>query len=185
MEKFKEKFKLYIALIWIAASICSLFVSIVYYQPPESSEKTVYALQDMLDGDRFSREVLSQYTAPVRLNVGNWALVLLCVLAVAAILSALIGIVIMTKQRPVLWPFVMTLIGVIGTAIPAIAVFTAVCLSGSLFRGTITPGFYPIVTPIAMIFCLIIILSERKRIKRAAALVKSSGGLIRPAGDLS
>lgn len=180
MSKIKENGKLLIAILWVAASILSLFVSIASYRRPDGTRR-VYALQDM---PRFGKEVLSKYTGSFRMHIGPWALVLLCVLAVVAIVCALVGIAIMTKQKPVRWPYILTLTGVIGTAIPAIAVFVAVCLSGSYFPGRMTPGFYPIITPIAMVFCLILVIMERKRILRASDSVKASGGLIRRAGDL-
>ncbi len=127
--------------------------------------------------------MLYRYTGSFRVEIGTWALTLLCVLAACAILAALTGILIMSRQRLVRWPFVMTVIGVVGTAIPALAVLCAVLASASNFPGKITPGFYPIVTPVATILCLCIVIRERKRIRKAVQTARKNA-YIRPAGDL-
>lgn len=183
MKKVKETAWVLSSLLWILISVLSLFVSIISYQGEDGITVT-YALQDLIVGDRFSREVLSQYTGEFHLAIGSWALTLLCVLAVAAILAAFVGVIILSKQRPVKWPYIMTLTGVIGTAIPSIAVFIAVIASISYFPGTISCGFYPIITPIAMAICLITVIREHKRIMRAIDSVNRAKDLIKPAGDL-
>ena len=179
----KEKVWVLCALLWIIISILSLFVSIISYQGEDGITVT-YSLQDLIAGNQFSQEVLSQYTGEFRLEIGSWALTLLCVLAVAAILAAFVGVIILSKQRPVKWPYIMTLSGVIGTAIPSIAVFIAVIASISYFPGTISCGFYPIITPIAMAICLITVIREHKRTMRAIDSVNRAKDLIKPAGDL-
>lgn len=65
----------------------------------------------------------------------------------------------------------------------ALAVLCAVLASASNFPGKITPGFYPIVTPVATILCLCIVIRERKRIRKAVQTARKNA-YIRPAGDL-
>ncbi len=100
MRKGTEHTQLWVALLWIVVSIFSLFIGVISYTSPNGT-KTTYALQDLINGERFSKEVLYQYTGSFRLTIGAWVLTLLCALAAAAILSALIGILIMSKQKPV------------------------------------------------------------------------------------
>lgn len=180
--KGKERSRLGLALLWLGIGVVSLFVSVVSYTPP-GGDKTTYAIQNLIDGETFSEEVLSQYNGSFRVDIGPWVLVALCVLAVAAIAAALVGILIMSKQRPIRWPFVMAVLGVIGTAIPSLAVFCAVVMSASYFPGVISPGVYPIVTLFATALCLCLIAKERKRIKEATAAQKGNA-FIYKAGDL-
>lgn len=178
----KENTWLWIALLWIGISVFSMFIGVVSYTTPDGV-KTTYALQDLIGGESFSKEVLYQYTGGFKVRIGTWALTLLCILAVGAILSALLGILIMSKQKPVRWPFVMTVLGVVGTAIPALLILVATVVSASSFPGRIAPGFYPIVTPIAVLLCLFLVIKERKRIAKANAVVRANA-FIRPGGDL-
>lgn len=184
MKKIKEKVWVLCSLIWITISVSSLFISIISYRGTDGITVT-YALQDLLDGDRFSKEVLSQYTGDFRLEIGSWGLTVLCILAVAAIFAASIGILILGNQKPVKWPYIMTLLGLIGTAIPSVAVFVAVIASISYFPGTITCGFYPIITPIAMLICFVTVKREHSRVLRAVKASHNVDNLILPAGDLS
>lgn len=178
----RKNLKLWIAFVWIVLSVLSLFVSVVSYAQPGESRKT-YALQHLLDGESFSHEVLYQYNGSLKVAIGSWVLTLLCVLGVAAIIAALVGIAVMSKQRPVKWPFVLTLFGVIGTAIPALLILLATLVSIGSFPGTISPGIYPIITPFAVLLCLIIVIQERKRVKLAHQTASRSG-LLRKGGDL-
>lgn len=174
--------RLWLAFLWIALSVASLFISVVSYAQPDG-QRTSYAIQDLVDGERFSKEVLYQYTGKLKIGMGTWVLTLLCVLGVAAIVAALVGIAIMSRQKPVKWPYVLTVFGVVGTAIPAALILLATLISVGAFPGTIVPGVYPIVTPLAVILCLIIVVRERKRVRRAHAAMKQNV-FIRRGGDL-
>lgn len=77
----------------------------------------------------------------------------------------------------------MTVIGAIGTAIPALLILYAVIISVNYFPGEISVGFYPIVTPIAVAFWLYIVIRERKRVLKASAAIKQNA-YIHPTGDL-
>ena len=182
MKKKKGNTWLWLALVWLAISIFSMFIGVVSYTTPAGG-KTTYALQDLISGNRFTREVLDQYTGSFKVHIGTWALTLLCILAVGAIVSALLGILTMSKQKPLRWPFVMAVVGVVGTSVPAFLILLATVISASSFPGRIAPGFYPIVTPFAVLLCLFIVISERKRIAKANADTKANA-YIRPGGDL-
>lgn len=182
MRKKKDTIWLRLALLWILVSITSMFAGVISYTTADGTTK-MYAIQNLMDGQTFSKEVLHEYTGNLVLDIGPWALTALCILGVGAIAAALAGILIMQKQRPVKWPFVMTVIGVIGTAIPALLILYAVIISVNYFPGEISVGFYPIVTPIAVAFCLYIVIRERKRVLKASAAIKQNA-YIHPAGDL-
>lgn len=183
--KNKDKLRMLSPLLWIAVSVLSMFVSVIKYTKYSPTGKLVhtYAIQNLLDGTRFADEVLSEYTG-YTVYIGKWFITALCVLGVAAICAALIGIVILSKQRPVKWPYVMTVFGLIGTAVPSIVIFIGVLLSVNYYPGTISCGFYPIVTPIAMIICLITVWRERRRVIAARAAAEKASSLIHMAGNL-
>lgn len=178
----KENRWVLIALLWLCISVGSLFVGVISYTPPDGTRVT-YAIGDLLRDDRFSQEVLRQYTGSFRLEIAPWVLTALCVLAVCAIAAALIGLLILSKQRSLRWPLVMTAVGAVGTAIPALIVLCASLLSASYFPGTITPGYYPIITPPSVALCLFLVAREQRRIKKAAAAAKENV-YIHAAGDL-
>ena len=180
MKKYKDQVLLFSALGWIALSVVSMFLSAISYTPPDA-ERTTYALQDIIGGTNFYNEVLCEYTGPVLVDFGPWPLTVLCILAIASILAASVGIIILSRQRPTKWPYIMTLIGTVGTAIPSLLIFTAVLLSLRYFPGKISLGCYPIVTPIAMGLCLWIVVTERRRTMRA---FKNQSPYIHRAGDL-
>ena len=180
MKKYKDQILLYSALGWIALSVASMFLSVISYTPP-GAEKITYALQDIIGGTYFYKHVLNQYTGPIPVEIGTWALTVLCILAIASILAASVGIVLLSRQRPTKWPYIMTLIGTVGTAIPSLLIFAAVLVSLRYFPGKIGLGFYPIVTPIAMGLCLWIVVAERRRTMRA---LKNRSPYLHRGGDL-
>ena len=180
MKKYKDQALLLSALGWIILSVISMFLSVVSYTPP-GAEKTKYALQDLIGGTEFYEEVLSEYTGPLTLKIGTWALTLLCIVAVVSVLAAAAGVILLSRQKPTRWPYIMTLIGMIGTAIPSLLIFAAVLLSLRYFPGKIGLGFYPVITPIAMGLCLWIVVSERRRVMRA---LRNRSPYIHIAGDL-
>lgn len=174
---------LIVAVLWIAVSVISLFIGVISYEPP-GGVRTNYTLLNLLDGNRFTKEVLCEYTGSFRISIGTWTLTLLSVLAITAILAALIGVIVLSKQRPTRWPYIMTILGCVGTAIPSILIFAAVMLSRSYFPGNIRCGFYPIVTPIAMAICLWLVVQERRRKRKAKIDLSNAADLLRPGGDL-
>lgn len=171
-----------ISLLCILLSVASLFVSVVIYRVPDNPKS--YAIQDMIDGETFTKEVMDQFQGKVLMQIDSWVLSVLCVLAALAILAALIGVIILSKQKPTTWPYVMTMIGLVGTAIPSVLLFILCLMSDDYFPHPITCGFYPIVTPIAMVISMITVTLERRRVKKAHMLQQRNSALIRPAGDL-
>ncbi len=179
--KNNPKIRFAIMILLVAISVSTMFFGVISYETPDGV-RTTYALQDIISGTRFQNEVLNKYTGSVELYLGPWALTVLCVLAVGAVLAALTGILIMSSQKPVRWPYIMTLFGVVGTAIPSLLIIAAVIVSVSWFPGTISCGLYPIVTPFAMLLCLMTVVHERKRVIRAKKAARNAP--IVPAGDL-
>lgn len=173
----------YVAIGYLIISILSLFTSIITYTSP-AGRTTSYSLTDLLQGSEFRDDVLSQYTGPVLWKMGGSTVNLLAVLAVAAVVCALVGLLTLRAQYPNTWQFVLTLTGLVGTAIPSFLVILAVILSKNCFLGSISCGLAPLVTPVAMAVCIRAVIRRRNKVLEELRAEAEARGLIRQAGDL-
>ena len=143
-----------------------------------------YNIIDFLIYKQFAQKVMANYTGEWFRNIEDSRIIVLAIIGIVAILFAVIGIFSMSLQRRNRWPFVMALLGLIGTAIPSLTIIAAVFASKQYFNGTIWCGIYPLLTPVAMIICLITVTWKRKRTIDEIKAAKQAEGLIHPAGDL-
>ena len=173
----------YLALFCLAVSIASLFSSIITYTAP-NGVVTHYNLTSLLLETGFRDDVLSRYTGPVLWEMGGPTVSLLAALAVAAVFCALVGLFTLRKQRPNTWQFLLTLVGLIGTAFPSFLVLLAVVLSKNYFPGDISCGISPIITPIAMAVCIFVVIRRRNRVLEQLRREMEAKGLVFQAGDL-
>ena len=167
----------------IVASVASVFLPVLTYTYPngQTVEFNLFSFtepsQDLLD-------ILASYSGPYEMYIPQIWLTILAVLAVLAIIAAFIGVITMSLQRPNTWQFVLALVGIIGTAIPAIIVIIAAPVSQQYLPGTFQFGVYPIITPIAMVMCMITVTKKHKRTQAELRAAEKAKGLIRPGGDL-
>ena len=169
-------------LICLAASVVSLFLPVLIYEYPNGQTATFNVLS-FVSPDELS-SILLTYSGSVFFQVDPVVAVILAAAAVLSIVAAFVGVITMSRQRPNTWQFVLALAGMIGTAIPSVLVFLAVILSKNYFPGTFRFGVYPIITPIAMVLCMITVTRKHRKTQaelRAAELAK---GLICRGGDL-
>lgn len=172
-----------ISLVCLAASIVSLFTTVIVYA--DGGMRTTYNIIDLILYQDFADSVLSYYSGQAFLGISDGLVAVLAVIGVAAIICSLIGIITMRgKQYRDLWPFVLALVGLIGTMIPSVAIVLGIVLSQQFFPGTISCGIYPIVTMIAMIVCIITVTWRRKSTKEERMAAKRAGDKIHRAGDL-
>lgn len=171
------------ALICVAASVASLFLPVLTYLYPKGRRESFNVLS-FAEPSRELTDILSDYSGPFRIEVDkSWSTVL-AVLAVLAILAAFIGVITMSRQRPNTWQFVLALVGIIGTAIPALLVIVAAPISQRYLPGTFRFGLYPIITPIAMIVCLIMVTHRHRVVRKEMRAAEKARGLIFRGGDL-
>lgn len=173
----------YLAIFCMLVSIASLFTSIITYTTP-SGAVISYSLPDLLQGSSFRDTVLSQYTGPVLWKMGGSTVSILAGLAVASVVCALVGLLTLRAQYPNTWQFVLTLAGLVGTAVPSFLVILAVLLSRDHFRGSISCGLAPLVTPVAMAVCIQAVIRRRSKVLEQLRANAEAQGLIRQAGDL-
>lgn len=172
-----------LSLACLTVSVLSLFTTVVAYTDIHGIV-TTYNVIDLLGYKDFAEQVMFHYTGTLFLSVQDSMVIVITAIGVAAILLALVGVVTMSLQRRNRWPFVLALLGIVGTAIPSLTILGATLLSRDYFNGTISGGIYPIVTPIAMVVCLITVTRKRKRTLEELLAAERAEGLIRRAGDL-
>ena len=179
---------LYISLGAIALSILSLFLPVFSYRAYGSAETVGYNLPRLLNVSRLLDEVFFDYIGETFHNLSDGAVVALVVLfaviGVAAIVLALVGLISMSKQKESAWPFRLALIGLIGTAIPSVALLVLFLVSASDFLGEMYLGAYIIITPLAMILACVTVVSRHRLTREEARLQQEAAAFIRPAGDL-
>ena len=90
----------------------------------------------------------------------------------------------MSRQRPNKGSFVLSLVGIIGTAIPSIIVMIAAPVSRQYLPGFFQVGVYPIITPIAMALCIVTVTRKHKKTQAEIQAAEKAKGLLRPGGDL-
>lgn len=168
----------------LIASVLTLFFPILLYTPAGSNKPYRFSIVDLLTDSSFERIVLNDYTGYVYWDIRTGTVVILSVMAVAAIICAIIGLVTLRAQYPSNMQFALAVIGAVGTAIPSILIFIAISMSKSGFRGTVRCGLYPIVTPIAMVAVLVLVINRFRRVLERRKAEQAARGLIRRAGDL-
>lgn len=166
----------------IIASVASVFLPVLTYKYP-SGETASFNIWGFIEPVELSK-ILHTYSGSFVVNIDQVVVTILAVAAVLAIIAAFVGVITMSLQRPNTWQFVLALVGIIGTAIPSVLVFLAVILSKDYFPGTFSFGVYPIITPIAMVMCMITVTRKHKRTQAELRAAEKAKGLIRRGGDL-
>ena len=167
----------------IIASVASVFLPVLTYIYP-NGQKAEFNLFSFTEPSHDLLDILASYNGPYEMYIDKIWLTILAVLAVLAIIAAFVGVITMSLQRPNTWQFVLALVGIIGTAIPAIIVIIAAPVSQQFLPGTFQFGVYPIITPIAMVLCMITVTKKHKRTQAELRAAEKAKGLIRPGGDL-
>lgn len=179
----KRIYWLFPVLICIVLSVVSVFFPVLTYIYP-TGQKVSFNILSFTEPSQDLLDILKSYNGPFEMNIDKVWLIILAVLAVLAIIAAFVGVITMSLQRPNTWQFVLALIGIIGTAIPAIIVIIAAPISQQYLPGTFQFGVYPIITPIAMVMCMITVTKKHKRTQAELRAAEKAKGLIRPGGDL-
>lgn len=146
----------------LVLSVISMFLPVLTYTYADLGRTAEFSVLEFLN-PREIVNILHQYTGPLRMNVDSSVAVLLACLAVLAIVAAFVGVITMSSQRPNKWQFRLSIVGLVGTAIPSLLLFAAVLLSRSYFSGTFRVGVYPVITPMTMGFCMYMVTRKHKR----------------------
>ena len=184
----------------IILSIVSLFLPVITYHNSNGITYS-YNVVKMLNASDFLNNVMSDdsgrtfqdSTSPIvsyfsSLNADDFLptflTVAITVIGVVAIILSFIGIRSMSKQYESAWPFRLTIIGLIGTAIPAIALLIILAVSKKYLNSGIGMGAYVYITPLAMIAAIITVTSRHRLSKEEQRIQNEARQYLKPAGDL-
>lgn len=170
-------------LIMLVASVASMFLPVLTYAYPTGDLERFNVISFVQPPDSLMW-ILGDYSGSFVIDVNETVIVIAAIVAVLAIIAAFTGVITMSLQRQNTWQFVLALVGIIGTALPSVLIFLAVLLSKNYFPGTFRLGVYPIITPIAMVLCMITVTRKHKRTQAELQAMEKAKGLIRPGGDL-
>lgn len=180
----KKKGWFYVAISCVAASILSMFISILTYTPVGKG-KMVFSILDLIgDSTRFTDYVVYQYDGPILFEINATFAAVLVVIALAAIICAVVGLITLRAQRPNTWQFVLTIIGLVGVAGPSIVLFVTVLGFGKYYQGTIGLGIAPFVGIIAMIVSIAAVVRRKNKVAEQLRRELESRGMIWKAGNL-
>lgn len=183
MERLKDKLLIIGAYMCLAVSILSLFTTIIGYKNGNGEYKA-FSVLDLVSSGEFEEFVGSEYTGTVYIAIQGTVLHIFVVVGIAAIFCVVIGLATLSSQKKNVWPFIMTLIGLIGTMVPSILILVFVLALNNNYIGTLSCGVYPIITPIAMIISIIASTQMFRRNRAYVKKLKAAEGLIFHGGNL-
>ena len=184
----KKRNWLYLSLGCLGISILSLFLSIISYTNSSGITKSYNIFNMISDPNSFTMHVSREYSGnmfqDIYAEAENFLIIIFAVIGVAAIVCAIAGVLLMAKQRPTNGSFILAVIGLVGTALPAISILIMLLMSKNYFSGTIRAGLYVIITPLAMIFSIITVTMKHNRSKAQIEAWKRAEGYLRRGSDL-
>ena len=185
MKKLKSSWLVILAYASLAISILSIFTTIIGYTNA-AGERRTFSLIDFLasGGHDFDAFVTREYTGKILFEVDISIVRIFVVVGIIAIILAILGLALISKQKENIFSFIFTIFGLLGTVAPSLFILFFIVLLGNKYAGTIHCGIYPIVSPIAMAIC--VFATTQMFIKNIAykQKVKAAKGLIFNAGDL-
>ena len=159
----EKKVWLYIAAASLFISVASLFTTIFVYNNKAWTYK--FNILGLIRGKDFVNNVLASYTGKVYWKIDATWVTLLAIISVASLVCAVVGLVTLRQQRTNRMQFWLTIIGLIGTCLPALLVLVAVPVFQKGFPGKLRYGIYPIVAPIATLISVLAVYIYRKKNK--------------------
>lgn len=183
MKKVKSNTLIAIAYGCLVISLVSLFTTIIGYTNKAGIHKT-FSIIDFVSSNEYDKFVSAEYAGTVYWNI-DWSVIrIFAAVGVGSLICAAVGLALISRQKKNIWPFTLTLLGLIGTMAPSVLIFTAVIVLRNEFLGQLNCGIYPILTPIAMIVCIFAATQMHRRNREYIRRLKDAEGLIFPGGDL-
>ena len=182
---------MYISICAIILSVVSLFLPIIVYYNAGTGSKHIYNILSLLDTSDIIYNMFAEYHGTENFymyasyETVSFLIILICLIGVAAIVTAFFGIKTMTKQYESVWPFRLTICGLIGTAIPSLVLLIMYFVAKNQFAGTLQLGAYIFVTPIAMLIACVNVTNRHRLTQEEASIQAEACKYIRPAGDLT
>ena len=170
----------------IVLSLVSLLLPIVIYTNADGITRSFNLFGIVSEDFRFF--VFPEYRGELFYNLSYSTIAMLiflfAVIGVGAIVLAFVGINSMSKQYESSTPFTLAVLGLVGTALPSIALFFIYLASFAQYLGTMHLGPYIFVTPLAMIAAIVAVTARHRLSREEAQARAAASAYIRVAGDL-
>lgn len=197
----RKKTWMYIAVGAIILSMISLFLPVITYQNSNGNVYSFNILKVIFNGSDFINYVLmdndgsfaAKINSPTLISLlsmssydmlPKFLIALVAIIGVGAIVASFSGIRSMSKQYESAWPFRLTIIGLVLTAIPALTILILAFISKDYFANTIQLGTYVFITPLAMIVAIITVTNRHKMSLQEKQIQEEAKQYLRPAGDI-
>lgn len=184
----KKQTWMYTSIGAIILSVASLLLPVLSYKNSHSGTAEGYNIIRLINNSELIKSMFTEYRGDFFRNISydtvSVCMLLLCLIGVAAIVLAFVGIKSMTKQYESAAPFYLAISGLIGTAIPSVALLILYLVSKNQYAGTMSLGAYIVITPVAMVFACLTVTKRHRLSREEAAIQAEAQKYIRPAGDL-
>lgn len=182
--KKKENKLVTVAYSGLVIAILSAFTTIVEYTNSFGVHRTFSLIDFLTDAQGFGEFVFNEYMGKAYWVYNSAQLFALIALGAAAVVCALVGLSRLSKQTDNKLSFVLTILGLVGTMAPSLFIFVCIVALKDSYLGTISCGIYPVVSPIAMVVCIIAATQMHRKNVEYRRKLKEADGLIYRGGDL-
>lgn len=185
MSKLKDDKLVLAAYISLAVAVLSVFTTIIGYTNSAGVHRS-FSIIDLLNpgASGFEQFVSYEYVGVIYWNITMTHVTILAIISIVALIFAVVGLMLISKQKENRGSFALTVVGLIGTMMPSVILLIITVVLRASYKGRIYCGIYPIVSPIAMIVCIIATTQMHRRNLEAQKKLESVNGLIFKGGDL-
>ena len=185
MESKKKNMLVILAYASLAVAILSVFTTIVGYTNLSGTHRT-FTIIDFLssNGNGFDDFVSSEYTGRVLWTVDISVVRVFVVIGTIAFACAIVGLMKISKQKENTASFVLTVLGLVGIMAPSLLMLIVIVIMGGNYKGSVSCGVFPIISPIAMIICITAATQMHRKNKEYKKRLKEAEGMIFRGGDL-
>ena len=172
-----------VAMSGVVVAIASLFLPIITYTT-QGVTYTFNIVDFVGQKPNVNTVLVAGWVPPSSFKIDGVLAGFLGLLAVAAVLCAVIGLITLRAQRPNTPQFALTVAGLIGVMIPSVIAIVLVLAFGNHYTGDIALGIAPIISPIAMVLSIAAVFRRKNRVAEQAKQDLLARGLLRRGGDL-
>lgn len=173
----------YLSIGCIIVSLLSSFLPIFRYGT--GKETLSFNIIDLVKGNEdFNYYVLARYSVPVIWHITSGTVSILAIVAVAALICAVVGLITLRAQIPNTKNFILTIIGLIGILIPSLTAIICVVGLGKYYTSELSLGIASIISPIAILISIGAVIRRKNKVAEEMRKEVEEKGLIWKAGDL-
>lgn len=174
----EKKPMFFIAITGLVVSIISLFLPVITFVTRKGKTFAYSIFGILTDSEGFEDNILMKYNGPVVWDITGQISIILAAIFLLALILAIVGLFTLRVQRPNTGQFVLTIIGLIGVAIPSLILIICVVGYGHYFEGRLSFGPAPVITIISMIACIFAVIRRKNRVAKELARALEERGMI-------